>query len=267
MDQWRLCTRCGLGPGRAREDEPDNYLCDECDRRIDLMGEAAADLSHILMRWRREQEWRGIDPEVLLEAAGLSFALFEGRVLAGAGPSYTPQLLHAEYAGDALELTLAKSPTSVWRESFGAWDSPHDRVPFLVVTEADVGPADVTLHYWDKREKAACTLGFWSGEDQVLEDFALATEARAWGVPWSVVQVGGLKEESSQAVEDLRAIAGSLGFFPATGSRDAAEGTAAVELAGDVSGDAREQLLDAIARSLACDPRAVSIREGTLAGS
>lgn len=78
------------------------------------------------------------------------------------------------------------------------------------------------------------------------------------------MQVGGLKESSAGAVEDLCEIVGSLGFFPTTGSRDAASGTAAVELAGDMNEGAKELLMEAIARSLACDPRSVSIRPGTL---
>ncbi len=264
MDDWRLCTRCGLVPGRARDDEPDNYLCDECRGKVEQLGDAATSLAHVLMRWGREQEWNGVEPEVLLEAVGLSFALFEARVLSGPALAGTPQLLHAEIAGDALELTLASDPTSVWRETFGSLESQHHRVPFLVMTEKDSGPVDVTLHYWDKRERAAKTLCFWAAEEQVLADFSEATEARPWGVPWNVVQVGGLKESSAGAVEDLCEIVGSLGFFPTTGSRDAASGTAAVELAGDMNEGAKELLMEAIARSLACDPRSVSIRPGTL---
>jgi len=34
MDDWRLCTRCGLVPGRPREDDPDTYLCDVCRRHV-----------------------------------------------------------------------------------------------------------------------------------------------------------------------------------------------------------------------------------------
>ena len=174
MDDWRLCTRCGLVPGRARDDEPDNYLCDECRGKVEQLGDAATSLAHVLMRWGREQEWNGVEPEVLLEAVGLSFALFEARVLSGPALAGTPQLLHAEIAGDALELTLASDPTSVWRETFGSLESQHHRVPFLVMTEKDSGPVDVTLHYWDKRERAAMTLGFWAAEEQVLEEFSRA---------------------------------------------------------------------------------------------
>jgi hypothetical protein len=259
MDDWRLCTRCGLVPGRARDEDPDNYLCEDCRHHVEQLGEAATDLAHVLMRWGREQEWRGVGPEVLLEAVGLSFALFEARVAGGPALAGTPQLLHAGIEGDALQLTLASDPTSVWREAFGSLESRHHRVPFLVMTETESGPVDVTLHYWDKRERAAKTISFWTADEQVLGEFSEATEARRWGVPWNVVQVGGLKESSSGAVEDLCAIVGSLGFFPATGSRDAATGTATVELAGDMTDGAREQLLEAISRSLACDPRKVSI--------
>src|SRR5690606_29406478 len=138
-------------------------------------------------------------------------------------------------------------------------ESPHHRVPFLVVTEPGPSPADVTLHYWDKREHAAKTLTFWSGDDQVLEEFEEATGARRWGVPWSVVQVGGLAEGSSGAVEDLCEIAGALGFFPLVGSRDAASGTATIELAGDMTELARAELVATIAGWLACDPLKVSV--------
>jgi len=259
MDDWRLCSRCGLVPGRARDEDTDGFLCEECRRHVDQLGEAAVDLSHQLMRWAREQRFRGVTPEVLLEAVGLSFALFEARVVSGPDLTGAPQLLHAGIEGDALKLTLASEPTAVWREEFGSIESRHERVPFLVVTEDESGPVDVTLHYWDKRERAARTLSFWTADEQVLDEFSQASEARRWGVPWSVLHVGGLKEGSAGAVEDLCAIVGALGFFPAAGSRDAATGTATIEMAGDLSGGAREQLLDTIASSLACDPGKVSI--------
>jgi hypothetical protein len=259
MDDWRLCTRCGLVPGAARDDDPEECLCDDCRRHVEHLGEAAVDLARLLVRWGREQRWRGVDAEVLLEAVGLSFALFEARVSGGPDLGGAPQLLHAGLEGDALLLTLASDPTAVWREAFGSLESPHHRVPFLVVTEPGPSPADVTLHYWDKREHAAKTLTFWSGDDQVLEEFEEATGARRWGVPWSVVQVGGLAEGSSGAVEDLCEIAGALGFFPLVGSRDAASGTATIELAGDMTELARAELVDTIASSLACDPLKVSV--------
>lgn len=258
MDDWRLCERCGLAPGRAR-DETDEYLCEGCRRRVEQLGDAAVDLARLLMRWGREQRWQGVDEDVLLEAAGLSFALFEARMLEGADLSGTPQLLHAGLEGDALVLTLASDPTAVWREAFGSLESRHERVQFLVVSESAPGPVDVTLHFWDKRERAARSLSFWTADDQVLDELLESSEARRWGVPWSVVRVGGLKERATDAVADLCAIADALGFFPVTGSRDAASGTATVELAGDMSDGARAELLDTIASALACDPGEVSI--------
>lgn len=264
MDDWRLCARCGLVPGRPREDDPDTYLCDACRRHVEQLGDAAAELTHVLMRWGREQEWRGVDHDVLLEALGLGFGLFEARLLGGASLAGTPQLLGAAVVDDALELVLSSGPAAVWREAFGSFDSRHPRVPFLAVTETGGGPVDVTLHYWDKRERAAMTLGFWAAEEQVLEEFSRAADARRWGVPWSVVEVGGLEEGSAGAVEYLCDIVGRLGFFPATGSRDAATGTATVELAGDMNDGARALLVETITRSLACDPASVEVRPATL---
>ena len=72
------------------------------------------------------------------------------------------------------------------------------------------------------------------------------------------MRVGGVRE-GSDAVEDLCAITGALGYFPVTGTRDAATGTATVEVAGDMTEVDREELLVTIASSLACDPHEVSI--------
>jgi hypothetical protein len=257
-DDWRLCERCGVAPGRSRDDDAGEYLCESCRRHAAQLGEAAIDLSTLLMRWAREQRWRGVDPEVLLQAVGLSFALFESRLVEGPDLGDVPQLLHACLDDGALQLTLASDPTSVWREEFGSLDSRHDRVPFLVLSETGPGPVDVTLHYWDKRERAALTLRFWTADDHVLDELFEASEGRRWGVPWNLVRVGGVRE-GSDAVEDLCAITGALGYFPVTGTRDAATGTATVEVAGDMTEVDREELLVTIASSLACDPGKVSI--------
>src|SRR5690606_33429512 len=149
---------------------PDTYLCDACRRHVEQLGDAAAARAHVLMRWGREQEWRGVDHEVLREALGLGVGLFEAPLLGGASLAGTPQLLGAAVVDDALELVLSSGPAAVWREAFGSFDSRLPRVPFLVVTETGGGPVDVTLHYWDKRERAAMTLGFWAAEEQVLEE-------------------------------------------------------------------------------------------------
>jgi len=264
MDEWSLCARCGLVTGRARDDDSGIVLCDECAKRVDQLGEASESLAHTLMRWARDQEWRGIDRDVLLEAGGLSFALFEARLMDGEALGASPQLLHSERSGSTLNLTVASGPTTVWFETFGAWDSPATRVPFLTQTEGSAGPIDVVLHYWDKRERAAGSLAFWSGDDQVLAEFSAATVGQQWGVPWNVVRVDGLTERSPQAVDDMCAIAGSLGFFPTVSRRDASVGSASVEMAGDMTGSAKELLVDTISRALPCDPGSISIRPGVL---
>lgn len=265
MSEWSLCARCKLVPGRPHDEDAGTFLCDDCARRVDELGEAAESLGHTLMHWGRDQEWRGVDPDVLLEAAGLAFALFEARLLSGGSLAGSPQLLHAGLSDDSLELTLANDPTSVWQESFGSLESRHRRVPFLLVSQDDGSPLDLTLHFWDKRDKFADSIDFWTGDEQVLAELAAATETRRWGVPWNVVEVGGLKESSAGAVEDLCEIVGALGFFPATGGRDAARGTATIELAGDLNEVARELLVETITQSFACDARSVKIRAGRYA--
>ncbi len=262
MSEWSLCARCGLVPGRPRYEDGGAFLCDDCATRVERLGEASETLAHTLMHWARDQEWRGADADVLLESAGLAFALFEARLLSGGPLAGSPQLLHAGMNGDSLELTLANDPTTVWQESFGSLDSRHRRVPFLVVSQNEAHPVDLTLHYWDKRERSTESLDFWTADEQVLTDLCEATETRRWGVPWNVVEVGGLKESSAGAVEDLSEIVGALGFFPATGGRDAARGTATIELAGDLNEGARELLVETITQSFACDARSVKIRSG-----